>query len=89
MRELRGRVWVAQATVPVPSGDPPDGTGGTAFANAEADYLGDVPLVPVAESPTSAGGSPAPPTFQTRSNVARAAPCAQITTKATAAARTE
>ncbi|HEX7594445.1 MAG TPA: RNB domain-containing ribonuclease, partial [Anaerolineae bacterium] len=46
---------------PVPSGDSPDGTRGTALRNRTAPSVEDVLPVPVGASPTGAGESPAPP----------------------------
>jgi ribonuclease R len=46
---------------PVPSGDSPDGTRGTALRNRTAPSVEDVLSVPVGASPTGAGESPAPP----------------------------
>src|SRR6266542_2072734 len=54
---------------PVPSGDPPDGTGVTARANETGRLTRQVSAVPVGGSPTGAGGSPAPPIFKTRSPI--------------------
>ena len=48
---------------PVPSGDPPDGTGRTtAHVPTSGLHAGATP-VPLGESPSGAGGSPAPPTL--------------------------
>ena len=51
---------------PVPSGDPPDGTGVTVRAN-EGLFTRQASAVPVGGSPTGAGESPALPIFKTRS----------------------
>ena len=50
---------------PVPSGDPPDGTGEANITNGHTGSRHTIALVPVGGSTTGAGGSPAPPIFQT------------------------
>ena len=52
---------------PVPSGDPPDGTGVTVRATKSALFKRRASAVPVGGSPTGAGESPALPIFKTRS----------------------
>ena len=52
---------------PVPSGDPPDGMGRASQASANVAFEALTTVVPVGGSPTGAGGSPAPPIFQTGS----------------------
>src|SRR5881394_4360030 len=67
--------WLASSTgdPPVPSGDSPDGTGATVRANGDCPFAPVPAAVPVGESPTGAGGSPAPPIYKTSSKRARAA----------------
>jgi serine/threonine protein kinase len=48
---------------PVPSGDPPDGTGIASQSEPDADFAAAAVSIPVGESPTGAGESPAPPIF--------------------------
>ena len=49
---------------PVPSGDPPDGTGETLRANGDGRFVKLRSAIPVGESPTGAGGSPALPVLR-------------------------
>src|SRR6266498_3995474 len=53
---------------PVPSGDPPDGTGATMRANEAGLFTGQASAIPVGGSPTGAGESAALPIFKTRSH---------------------
>jgi DMSO reductase family type II enzyme chaperone len=53
---------------PVPSGDSPDGMESAFAANPDARFPSATSLIPVGESPTGAGESPAPPIFRTGSN---------------------
>ncbi len=50
---------------PVPSGDPPDGTGKTPAAKSGGKNQTVAASIPVGGSPTGAGGSPAPPSQHT------------------------
>jgi hypothetical protein len=61
--------WILGSTggPPVPSGDPPDGTGGTNRTNGDGLCAKSVAAVPVGGSPTGAGQWPALPIFKTRS----------------------
>jgi len=52
--------WFAGST-----GDSPDETGATVRANGNGLFAPLLVAVPVGESPTGAGGSPAPPIFKT------------------------
>ena len=62
--------WFAGSTgnPPVPSGDSPDETGATVRGNEHVLFATLLAAIPVGESPTGAGGSPAPPIFKTGSN---------------------
>src|SRR5258705_7657331 len=61
--------WFAGSTgdSPVPSGDWRDGAGSTIRANRHGLFATLLAPVPVGGSPTGAGGSPAPPIFNTGS----------------------
>src|SRR6266498_608300 len=59
---------------PVPSGDPPDGTGVTVRANEAGLFTRQASAIPVGGSPTGAGESPALPIFKTRSQAQRSVP---------------
>src|SRR5206468_4344885 len=61
--------WFAGSTgdPPVPSGDSPTGRGGTVRAIGHALFATLLAAGSVGESPTGAGGSPAPPIFKTGS----------------------
>jgi len=52
---------------PVPSGDPPDGTGRASQTKPDSAFATRAVSLPVGGSPTGAGGSPAPPVLQTSS----------------------
>src|SRR5439155_8640641 len=59
-------VWTGSTgDAPVPSGDSPDGTGTTVRANRRRLFATLLAAVPVGGSRTGAGGSPAPPIFET------------------------
>jgi hypothetical protein len=51
-----------------PDGNPPDGRERTGRTNGNALFARRPFAIPVGGSPTGAGGSPAPPIYQTRSN---------------------
>lgn len=63
---VRGRASGSTGDSPVRSGDPPDGTGGTTRAKGNDLAVTSVAAVPLGESPSGAGGSPALPLFSTR-----------------------
>ena len=58
---------------PVPSGDSPDGTARASATHPDTRFTGATSAIPVGGSPTGAGESPAPPIFQTGSNVCQRA----------------
>ena len=63
---VRSRASGSTGDSPVRSGDPPDGTGGTTRAKGNDLAVTSVAAVPLGESPSGAGGSPALPLFSTR-----------------------
>src|SRR5262249_57206766 len=68
-KPLQTRAWLAWLRLgstgapPVPSGDSPDGRGGSAKTETSIVSIDERSSVPVGESPTGAGGAPARPSL--------------------------